>query len=184
MIQLHSDCLVFDTAYGMIPCAVEQVAIELVGDNTAAIDPDVIRNAARGVLQFFRDELGKECVTIAEFSEALCRVLRGFGFEVGMEMPNETPEGVVESDLSCLARESGQGFELAFFLRLRQEVTGQLSAKPRMVRFTGLRTCVKLLVGTRRWTPRCQVLSDRIVEYVRECATAAKPDGEVALVVQ
>lgn len=184
MIQLQSDCLVFDTPYGMIPCTAEEVAIELAGDNSSTIDPEIIRNAARGVLHFFRNEMGKECVTVQEFSDALCRVLQGFGFDVGVEVPQAQAGQVVESDLTRLALDSGKGFELAFFVRLRQEVQGRLQGNPSCLRFTGLRACVKLLIGSRRWTNRCQALSDQIVDYVRECATAAKPAGQLSLEVR
>src|SRR6266851_4782862 len=79
------------------------------------------------------------------------------------------PRRISESDLRQLACESGKGFELAFFPRLREELRQQLNQSPHVVRFKGLRSCVKQLAGARRWTDRCQCLSDQIVDYLRHC---------------
>jgi hypothetical protein len=54
---------------------------------------------------------------------------------------------------------------------LRQEIQDQLRASPARLHLTGLRDCVKQLVGTRRWSGRCQQLSDQIVDYLRQCAS-------------
>ena len=68
MIKLHSDCLVFETAQGeQIPCSAESVSVEMLGDAGAVIDPEVVRAAAAAVLHYFRHELGRESVTVAEF---------------------------------------------------------------------------------------------------------------------
>ena len=91
---------------------------------------------------------------------------------------------MLESDLFRLACESGEGCELFFFPRLRAELRQQLQQGPRLLRFHGLRDCVKQLAGARRWSPRCQSLEGRIVAYLRECLTAEPVPAEVALVVE
>ena len=58
--------------------------------------------------------------------------------------------------LRALARESGDARELVFFPRLRRELRTQLQNSPRVVRFRGLRGCVKQLAGARRWS-RCAI---------------------------
>ncbi|MCP5519859.1 MAG: hypothetical protein H7A45_21680 [Verrucomicrobiales bacterium] len=193
MIQLHSDYLVFKTASGAVPCSAEFVAIELMGDSAQLLDPEVLQHVTEGVLHHFRVELGKDSVSVDEFSSALARVLRGFGFEVTVaEMPEGLPTGapeptgpalVTESDLHRLASESGKSFELGFFPRLRTEVQERLREAPRMMRFTGLRSCVKQLAGARRWSGRCQRLNDQIVEFLRQCLSEEHPGGNCALLV-
>src|SRR5438552_3224385 len=72
MILLRPDCLVFKTPNGeSIPCAVEKVTVELIGGAVDSLDKDLIRNAAVAVLHYFREELGRQTVTMAEFSLAL-----------------------------------------------------------------------------------------------------------------
>jgi hypothetical protein len=188
VIQLHSDCLVFETSNGdAIPCSAEMVTIELIGEAVASLDRELVRNAAAAVLHYFKQELGKNYVTVGEFTLALERVLRGFGLTVKSSNAMDAPGGmarVAESDLRQLACESGKGFELLFFPRLRDELKAQLSQSPRLLRFVGLRSCVKQLTGCQRWTGRCQTLSDQIVEYLRHCLTDEHGKDNCALVVQ
>jgi hypothetical protein len=185
MIQLHPDCLIFQMASGeAIPCSAELVTVELMGDAAGVLDPDLVRNAARAVLHYFKVELGKSFVSVGEFSRALASVLRGFGLVVKPTVAVETPRRVTESDLRQLACESGKGFELAFFPRLRDELRQQLNQSPQVIRFKGLRSCVKQLAGARRGTGRCQRLNDQIVEYLRQCLSAQRCVQSCSLVVQ
>jgi hypothetical protein len=184
MIQLHPDCLIFQTTSGeAIPCSAELVTVELMGDAADLLDPELVRNAARAVLHYFKVEMGKTFVSIGEFSEALAGVLRGFGLVVKSATAAEAPRRITESDLRQLACESGKGFELAFFPRLRDELRQQLNQAPQIVRFTGLRSCVKQLSGARRWTDRCQRLNDQIVEFLRHCLTADQNAENCSLLV-
>ncbi len=184
MIQLRSDCLAFETATGeSIPCAAEQVTVELIGEAVASLDKDLVRQAAAAVLHYFKHELGRSFVTVGEFTMALERVLHGFGLEVQCTPSVPPAPRVAESDLRQLACQSGQGFELIFFQRLREELRTQLRQSPRVLRFKGLRGCVKQLVGARRWSGRCQQLNDQIVDYLRHCLGAQKDAPSCALVV-
>lgn len=183
MIQLHPDCLIFQTTSGeAIPCSAELVTVELMGDAADLLDPEIVRNAARAVLHYFKVEKGKTFVSVGEFSEALASVLRGFGLSV-KQAAAETPRRITDSDLRQLACESGKGFELAFFPRLRDELRQQLNQAPQIVRFTGLRSCVKQLSGARRWTGRCQRLNDQIVDFLRHCLTAERYAENCSLLV-
>ena len=198
MIKLHSDCLVFETPGGdRIPCSAEAVSVELLGDSAAVIDPEIVRNAAAAVLHYFRVEQGRETVTVGEFMEALKTALRGLGLNLSeaaepaaattttIEATEAVPVAarVTEMDLRTLAAESGTTFELSFFPRLREVMGEQLNRSPRVLRFIGLRSCVKQLTGARRWTHRCEALSDQIVLYLRECLSSRPPGRGCALVV-
>ncbi len=198
MIQLRSDCLVFETSNGeTIPCSAEEVTIELIGSAAELLDKEMIRHAAAAVLHYFRNELQRTTVTVAEFTEALEKVLRNFGFAVGTAEHLPKPSGepidpaesksaasdVIVADLRLLACESGKGFELFFFPRLKQEIASRLKETPRALRFRGLRGCVKQLIGARRWTGRCQQLNDQIVEYLRECFTRHEGGATCAMLV-
>jgi hypothetical protein len=184
MIQLHPDCLIFQTSAGEnIPCSAEVVTIELVGD--ANLDPEVVREAAAAVVYYFRNELGREHVSVEEFSRALERVLGRLGYEVSSKHDDDDDAeqpALAVSNLPELASSSGKGFELFFFQRLRAELKAHLQREPQLVRFQGLRTCVKQLSGRQRWCPFCEQLSDQIVTYLRECFSAEKA-GDCNLVV-
>jgi hypothetical protein len=91
---------------------------------------------------------------------------------------------VLKSDLRQLACDSGKGFELFFFPKLRDELRQQLLRDPALLHFGGLRSCVKQLTGARRWSPRCQTLHDQIVEFLRNCFTAESNQPNCALLVE
>jgi hypothetical protein len=185
MIALASDCLLFRTPSGEIkPCSADMVSDEMAGGSVELFDPEFVHHAASAVFHYFKHELGRQTVSVGEFAGALENVLRGFAVSPQSSAEPHGRPRVAESDLFRLARESGGGCELFFFPRLRAELRQQLRQRPRVLRFCGLRGCVKLLVGTRRWSLRCRTLETQIVAYLRECLSAEPAPVEVALVVE
>lgn len=188
MIQLQSDCLVFETSDGeCIPCSAEWVAVELIGEAADELDPDLVHNASIAVLHYFKKELNRYSVSIGEFSQVLAKVLRGFGLNVvdSSDAAN-ADSGVrsVEGNLLFLAMSSGAGFELAFYSDLQRMMKDKLEAAPECLQLTGLRGCVKELLGARRWSSRCQKLNDQIVAYIRRCFALNAPVRRCALVIR
>jgi hypothetical protein len=53
-----------------------------------------------------------------------------------------------------------------------------------VLHFRGLRGCAKQLAGARRWSARCELIQDQIVEYLRGCLTAEPEQNDCALVVK
>lgn len=184
MILLAHDCMLFELSSGeSIPFSAEMISVELMGDAVSQLDPEVIRNAAAAVFYYFQHELERDTVTVGEFAQMLEKVLRGLGLNV-RPAETTTPNSNPVADLVALARESGDARELVFFPRLRSELRVQLQGSPRVVRFRGLRRCVKQLAGARRWCPRCENLQDQIVDYLRGCLTTDSHELECRLVVE
>ena len=184
MILLRPDCLVFETSAGEhVPCTAKEVTFELIGDATKWLDAEIVENAAAAVLHYFRSEREQETVSVAQFALALEKVLVGLGLEVKLTEPPETKSSsrpLVEADLRGFA---GDGGELFFFPRLREEVRRRLDGTPRILRFHGLRDCVKQITGAKRWGGRCRALNDQIVEYLRTCFSTENAGPGSALVV-
>lgn len=192
MIQLRSDCLVFEVESGdKIPCSVEKLTIEVLSDSLDKVDPEVIQQAAKAVLHYFKDDLGRDTVTVEEFTSALEEVLKGLGYTVESSAsvtppaPTLHPGEVVEANLEQMAREAGDDLELKFFPRLRSELKLLLqnSPEPRIVRFHGLRPCAKRLARVQRWCPKSEQVSDEIVSFLRDCWGAEGIRRKCALMV-
>src|SRR5579871_2642764 len=182
MILLARDCLLFQTAAGeSIPCTAEALSFELIGETASLLDADFLKHSAAAVFHYFRDELGRDTVTVAEFSMALEKVLRGFKLSLAEPLVEEPPRRVAQADLSRLAAD---GCELFFFPRLRDELRTHLRDSPELLCFQGIRECVLRLRGAQRWTGSCQSLHDQIVEFLRSCITAEFPRTNCALVVK
>lgn len=184
MILLRPDCLVFKTSSGEnVPCSAQQVTLELLGDAVNQLDEEMVQSAAHAVLHYFRTQLNRTVVTIGEFAETLAKVLRRLGLDVETAAP-ASARRIVDSDLRPLVIGKDGVCELVFFQMLRAELRNRLETAPQVVRFNGLRCCVKQMVGARRWSQRCQELSDQIVEYLRDCFGADAGRSGCALVVR
>ncbi len=184
MILLRPDCLAFKLSGGeQVPCPAGEICLELIGEAAEFLDEELIRNAAEAVVHYFENELGRTTVSLGEFSRVLKQALRALGLEVVSLEAVNVSSAVVESDLGRLAGEAGEGFELVFFGSLRGELRRALDQSPQVLRFRGLRDCVKRLAGAKRWSGRCQDLNDQIVEYLRNCQGAEPNGSSCALVV-
>jgi len=178
MIALRTDCLLFELTSGeSVPCSSEMITVEIVGEADTAPDREMLRHAAASVFHYFKIELERESVTVAEFSRALEKVLAHLGYSI------HTGESST-ADLVQLLREAGDSLELFFFPRLRDELRVQLRQSPRVVRFRGLRRCVKQIAGAQRWSHRCEQLQDQIVEFLRRCMDSETEKPGCALVVE
>jgi hypothetical protein len=184
MIALRTDCLLFELANGeSVPCSIEMITVEVVGEAPTQIDREMLRHAAASVFHYFKTELNRESVTVGEFARALEKVLCHLGYTIHANAPGTPAADINDSDLVQLLREAGDNRELLFFPRLRNELRSRLRQSPRVVHFHGLRGCVKQLAGARRWSNRCELLQDQIVAFLRECLSAESEQNQSALVV-
>ena len=182
MITLSKDCLLFRLTNGeTVPFSADMISIELTGETQGWFDPETATQAAKAVFYYFKSELRRQTVTAEEFAAAMEKALRG----VDQSRWNDgAGRAVIEADLGLLAQEAGEGGELLFFPRLRNELRQHMQQQPRVLRYHGLRTCVKQIAGARRWTERCRDLEEQIVAFLRQCAGVERAAGELALVVE
>jgi len=184
MIALSSECLLFKMADGAsIPFSPEMISVELLGSTRELFDAEFVQHVSYAVFHHFKHELGRKVVLMSEFAGALEKVLRGFAVTVRAAAQEVRPR-VLETDLCRLACDSGPGCELFFFPRLREELRHQMRRSPQVLRFRGLRSCVKQLTGAQRWTRGCRDLKHQIVEYLRDCLITDPRVGEVSMVVE
>jgi hypothetical protein len=182
MIALSSNCLLFQLSNGeSVPCSAEMICIEVIGSADCVLDPEILRHAAASVFHYFKNDLERETVTVGEFAGALEKVLRSLGMVI---QGDRRGREILESDLCLLTGSPCENLELFFFQRLRDELRLQLRYSPRLLRFRGLRGCVKQITRARRWSLRCEKLEEQIVEYLRQCLTAEPGQNECALVVE
>jgi hypothetical protein len=183
MILLAADCLLFQLANGeSVPFTAETISVELVGGIAGSLDPEMVQNATAAVFHYFKSELNYQTVSVGEFATALQKVLRGFGFNLHSVDDPAATAAVTEDDLRLLASEAVG--ELIFFSQLRDALRRQRDISPQVIRFHGLRGCVKQLTGARRWSPRCEKLRDQIVDYLRQCIAAEPKPADCVLVVK
>ncbi len=170
MIQLRSNYLVFRMSTGeLLPCSAEAITEELLGDAINLIEPQTIQEALKAVVYYFREEHEYSSVSVDQFSCALGKVLKGFGFDVVFDEAPRVDLRVEQTDLRQLADKTSEGFELFFFQELRDEVQANLRRSPNVIQFSGLKDCVKRIVGAQRWCSRCRRMHGQIVSFLRTC---------------
>jgi len=155
-----------------------EIVVELAGKSGPLPDRELITQAISAVVHYIKTDLKIDTIPAEDFSTMLEAVLEGFGFNVKTKVKNgsskSTPELQTREqkentivNLQQVAEEVGCGYELFFFDRLRQTVLQSMVKRPRVLYLYGLRDCVKHLVGTRKWTPRCQSLCEEIIHFTR-----------------
>ncbi|HEU5072341.1 MAG TPA: hypothetical protein VFV96_18215 [Verrucomicrobiae bacterium] len=185
MIALAEDCILLRRSNGESePMQAGTIAVEVVTEGESPFDEAFVKEASAAVLHYFKNEEGRESVTLGEFAEALEKVLKGFQFKAEPLSATDEAQLVVETDLQALAADADGAFELTFFPRLRNEMRARLQQSPRVLRFRGLRNCVMRLTGARRWSARCQNLQEQIVQFLRECLSTEPHPDACALVVE
>ena len=195
MIALRDDFLLVAQEGGhYIPCSVEHLTFELAGSAANQVDPEWIKQAAAGVLHYFKDELGQSHVTVAEFTTALSKVFQGLGMTAEVTTiapPVAEPEGALappqvvwRGDLQAIAVESGELGELAFQKALLSQLTMALESSSQTVEFSGLRGCVKMITGRKHWCPECRKWSAWIVDLLRSWMSEKAGHRHVSLVVR
>lgn len=186
MIWFNADYLMFQMPSGeSVAFSSDAIAVEIVDEADGEIDSEMVKQAANAVYHYFKHELGRQSVTVGEFAQAMEKALEGFEISIVSSAKNRPARGgMVESDLCDIAHDSGAVFELCFFPRLRDALRTHLMGSPTIVRLRGLRKCVKHLAGAKRWSSRCSMLEDQIVNYVRECVSADADSPHCTLVVE
>lgn len=185
MILLACDCLLFELPSGeSVPFSAGMISVELANGAGETLEQDFVEHAAASVFHYFKHDLGRKTVSVAEFASAFELVLNGLGLQLAAGRLATSKVGRSTKDLRLLAHDAGQACELAFFPQLRDAVRDQFRHTPRLVRFHGLRECVKRLVGARRWSPRCETVRDQIMDYLRRTLSLEAAGGPCGLVVE
>ncbi len=185
MILLAPDCLLFQMPSGeSVPFSADMISVELGDGADGLFDQDFVEHAAASVFHYFKNHLGRETVSMAEFASAFERVLHELGLKSDTGRLTVTSVGKAAKDLRLLAQEAGAGCELVFFPRLRASVREQAHRSPQLIRFHGLRGCVKRLLGAQRWSPRCEQFRDQIVEFLRRSVSVEAKGDSCALMVE
>jgi len=184
MIWLGSEYLMFQMPSGeSVAFSSDAIAVEIIDETDGELDSNMVRQAANAVYHYFKHELGRQTVTVGEFAKAMEKALDGFEISIVSTKSTRPTSTVAEADLCKIAQDSGRAFELTFFPRLRDELKTQLVGSPQVVRFTGLRSCVKELTGAKRWSARCTAMEEQIVGYVRGCLNTDAAQAGCMLVV-
>ena len=126
----------------------------------------IASDIAKGIIEYLRQRYPANTITVDELYEKISRALGVLGWEdVAAELQVGPPP--LRISLAEIAKEAGDGFELAFFRLLRERLAETCVTGAQQVQCYGLKPGVKILQRARRWGDRCQRLAEEIAEFLR-----------------
>jgi hypothetical protein len=129
-------------------------------------------HVAESVTSYLRDQKEITVLPVDQLTTAVRSVLQVIGYgEVGQYFEPGPPE--VRVSLVELAREAGDGYELAFFAQLHRCLRQLMEAESPHFELLGLEPCVKLLRARKVWCRDCDALRAEIVNFTRQHAGTA-----------
>lgn len=109
---------------------------------------------------------------VESFTRAVREALKAIGFaEIGACFEAAAPFARIS--LVEIAREAGNGFELAFFAAFESRLREIFSAGGSYCELHSLEACVKLLRQRRHWSSSCDELRAEIVAFARDHSAQA-----------
>lgn len=135
---------------------------------------------ARSILDFLRMDFEEPSLPVPRLETSVKEVLRNIGFPEIAETFRFLPPPA-RIFLNEIAREAGEGFELAFFQLLSSRIRDVRTAGAVQIDCEGLRDCVKFLRRAKNWRRDCAGLQYEIVHFVRAQVAAAEAERAVSL---
>ena len=123
-------------------------------------------HVTESVTSYLEQDYDESTVSISRLEKAVQSVLQVIGYsDVAQHFRTNPPP--VRISLAKLARDAGNGYELAFFELLRHRLREVLDSKALHVEFVELHRCVKHLRSAKVWRRDCAGLMSEIVGFVR-----------------
>lgn len=131
---------------------------------------------AESVTIYLQRDFQENCVAIPNLQDAVTGVLNSLG-HADVAAQFRLPDPPVRLSLTEIAREAGDGYELAFFGLLGDRLNHATVSHAARLEIHDLSACVRLL-GTGR--TRSRILRDEIVDFIRRHGQLAggNRDGE------
>jgi hypothetical protein len=119
----------------------------------------------RGIEEYLESRCSLRMIPLSRLYDRMRRMLREIGCGLIADKL-ETLAPPVPLPLDEIARAAGDGFELAFFERLRAEIEGLRHEGVEELHFTGLRDAVRILCRRSGWDAECRCLDEEIRAFL------------------
>jgi hypothetical protein len=123
-------------------------------------------HVSESVHEWLKTLRDRNTMTAASFTRAVREALKVIGYaEIGERFEEAAPYARIS--LAEIAREAGNGFELAFFSALDARLREVFAAGGSYCELHGMEPCVKLLRRCRHWSSGCDAMRGEIVTFAR-----------------
>lgn len=141
------------------------VALERAARAAQHEDFPFVADIRGGIVRYLETKCPLKLLQLEELYERIRRMLVKIGCEgIAAQLRQLAPPLTVS--LVGAAVEAGNGYELAFFARLRSELDELRAAGAEEIRFSGLRESSLILRGASKWNPQCEKLQAEIRTFL------------------
>ena len=128
-------------------------------------DLPFIDELINGILHYLENKCALSIVSIETIHARICNMLKRVGLEAMADaLPLLAPP--ITISLKDFAQRAGNGFELAFFNELHDEIEDLRIHGVETINFTHSEDCVKILKNSSRWTNSCKSLHQEIISFI------------------
>ncbi|MEO1857873.1 MAG: hypothetical protein ABGY95_11000 [Rubritalea sp.] len=151
--------------------AIEQAAVDAQQDGFAFTE-----DVYEGVIHYLEHKCSLRLLKLEDLYKRLAHMLRriGYGSIANALVPIAPP---ITISLERAARDAGDGFELAFFKELQDELHLLKSTGADEVYFSHVEECIHVLKKTDTWNDSCKELEADILDWLAKVGTQPKRQG-------
>jgi hypothetical protein len=121
-----------------------------------------------GVVKYLETKCTLRMLTLDDLYERVRKMLMKIGcVKIACELKPLAP--TLTLSLIDSATEAGNGFELAFFEKLRVEIGELRKFGAEKIVFTGLRESSLILQGSTKWNKQCERMLSEMNAFLRKC---------------
>lgn len=155
----HHQVIDYDTAW-------LDEALQRAASAAGREDFPFLADIRNGVVEYLECKCPLRLLRLGELYDRVRRMLVMIGCEpIAQQLQPVAPPVTVS--LVSAAMEAGNGFELAFFERLRTELSALRHEGAEEIRFTGLRESSLILRGCEKWNRQCECLLGEIELFLK-----------------
>ncbi|MBM50208.1 MAG: hypothetical protein CMP27_10280 [Roseibacillus sp.] len=152
------------------------VALQRAAHSCDRADFPFIDDIRDGILHYLEHKCPWRVLPLEDLFERMKRMLRRIGCDAIADNLKPLAPPITLS-IARAAREAGNGFELAFYRKLQEEIDDLHARGAEEFHFTELRESARILLGAAQWTSHCNRLHHEILAFLQDIAQQPVPEN-------
>ena len=152
------------------------VALQRAAHSCDRADFPFINDIRDGILHYLEHKCPWRVLPLEDLFERMKRMLRRIGCDAIADNLKPLAPPITLS-IARAAREAGNGFELAFYRKLQEEIDDLHARGAEGFHFTELRESARMLLGAAQWTSHCNRLHHEILAFLQDIAQQPVPEN-------
>ena len=152
------------------------VALQRAAHSCDRADFPFINDIRDGILHYLEHKCPWRVLPLEDLFERMKRMLRRIGCDAIADNLKPLAPPITLS-IARAAREAGNGFELAFYRKLQEEIDDLHARGAEEFHFTELRESARILLGAAQWTSHCNRLHHEILAFLQDIAQQPVPEN-------